>query len=286
MVHLTRYLYEITRVELSLQWALVHRQRDEALFWAYEAYHSGFQERIFNFLWQFYQDLYHERSPHLAPILLHLYSLCDENNDTLLGSWVLHLLASPISLAHLMRGDTVVIDMETPHNILLSADLLLSPEECLVYQTVTAIEHVPPRKWLAHLCRFPQKNIVPLLPNASREERRQLDQSHAFLVGSKTTDVYTACDDAPLEYNLYNHWLYYASHTPIWEKRIRDYHGVVDDDAMTVVFDDDDDLEGFYSTWGMEPDEQSQETNAKFMIRTVDQEMPWRTFCKLYGGEW
>ena len=38
----TRYLYNKTEVKQSLFIALLNRKRDEAMFWAYELYFSGF----------------------------------------------------------------------------------------------------------------------------------------------------------------------------------------------------------------------------------------------------
>ena len=40
----TRCLYDKKAVEFSLLIALLDRNREEALFWTYELYHSGFKE--------------------------------------------------------------------------------------------------------------------------------------------------------------------------------------------------------------------------------------------------
>jgi len=58
----------------------------------------------------------------------------------------------------------------------------------------------------------------------------------------------------------YRHdWLYYASFSPIWSRRIAEYGGKIDHGLQKVHFsnDDDDDMEqSFYKLYGYEPDEQ------------------------------
>ena len=44
----TRYLYEKEQVKRSLSLAIRKYKREEALFWAYELYHSGFQEEVWS----------------------------------------------------------------------------------------------------------------------------------------------------------------------------------------------------------------------------------------------
>ena len=47
---LTRYLYNLQNVKVSLFMSLIDRNIDEALFWGYEIYHSGFYEDIIDYL--------------------------------------------------------------------------------------------------------------------------------------------------------------------------------------------------------------------------------------------
>jgi hypothetical protein len=53
-----------------------------------------------------------------------------------------------------------------------------------------------------------------------------------------------------------NDWLFYASFSPIWKKRILENNGVIDTENNTILFPDDDDSEIFYDNYGYEPDEQ------------------------------
>jgi len=52
-------------------------------------------------------------------------------------------------------------------------------------------------------------------------------------------------------------WLYYASHSPIWNMRLQKYGVKVDHTLKDVVFSSDDAFEAFMDKFGFEPDEQS-----------------------------
>ncbi|MEX0598516.1 MAG: hypothetical protein WD512_18685, partial [Candidatus Paceibacterota bacterium] len=54
-----------------------------------------------------------------------------------------------------------------------------------------------------------------------------------------------------------DHWEYYASKTPFWREIIEKYNGVICEKTRSVNFDDDLNLEAFYSAYGYELDEQS-----------------------------
>ena len=47
----TRYLYNKTEVKQSLFISRLQRNLDEAMFWAYELYYSGFKKELINLLW-------------------------------------------------------------------------------------------------------------------------------------------------------------------------------------------------------------------------------------------
>ena len=65
----TRYLYIIDDVKSSLVIAILDRKLDEALFWAYELYFSGFKEDVFCILEQMLDMMYIPLNPTLGPFL-------------------------------------------------------------------------------------------------------------------------------------------------------------------------------------------------------------------------
>jgi hypothetical protein len=55
---LTRYLYNKEHVEYSFFLSLLKRDREQAKFWIYELYHSGFKQECFALVWKLYYQLY------------------------------------------------------------------------------------------------------------------------------------------------------------------------------------------------------------------------------------
>ena len=50
MIVLSRYLYSIADVQQSLFLSILEHNTEQALFWGYELYFSGFQEEAFDYL--------------------------------------------------------------------------------------------------------------------------------------------------------------------------------------------------------------------------------------------
>lgn len=54
----TRYLYLKDEVEIALMLSLLNKKEDEALFWAYELYYSGFIDDLIQLIFKIYYDFY------------------------------------------------------------------------------------------------------------------------------------------------------------------------------------------------------------------------------------
>jgi hypothetical protein len=63
------------------------------------------------------------------------------------------------------------------------------------------------------------------------------------------------------------HWEYYANMCPLWADRFNQYNITIDDESAKITFNDEDHLEDFYSKYGYEPDEQSNQTESKRIIK-------------------
>lgn len=292
MWQLTRYLYETTHVHRSLVWALLDRNRDEALFWAYELYFSGLQEDLFNFLWEAYQRFYQEATPELGQTLGALYaSLEDHDIQThtdqeaiVLGAWIVHLLGARVSLTDWLRPwedrpslaeycaklTEVALTHHQENRAKDGGNTGFSHDDLDTYRTRMPPSDVPVRNCLAHVCRFPLRRVVAGRPGDGGELSPKPGASN---------------EPREFLYHVYDHWLYHAASTPFWAEKIETFGGTVDDDAETVVFEDDDATEKFYTEFGLEPDEQPYEVGQKFMIRCRDDYMPWETFYQTYGSD-
>lgn len=80
----------------------------------------------------------------------------------------------------------------------------------------------------------------------------------------KYSAIKTADHPETIRQKWYYHWLYYASFSPIWSKRIEEFGGKRTE--KKIVFHNDDKEEDFYELYGYEPDEQKREIQEK-MIR-------------------
>jgi hypothetical protein len=93
-------------------------------------------------------------------------------------------------------------------------------------------------------------------------------------------------DKIDIKESYYYNWLYYASFSPLWKSRISMFNGVIDHENKKVVFevDNDVDLQGFYSNYGYEPDEQSLSVQNKCLEIGQNKDNNWRNFYKKYKG--
>lgn len=62
-IQFTRYLYEKDEVKLSLIICILNEKEDEAVYWAYELYHSGFKLELIDLFWSLYYDFYYTLNP-------------------------------------------------------------------------------------------------------------------------------------------------------------------------------------------------------------------------------
>lgn len=89
----TRYLYDFHQVKYSLQKSILDKKREESLFWAYELYHSGFQECVWNLVFRLYTEFYEECNPTFNIHFQKNYSEWQETGDDLLLGTVVGTLS-------------------------------------------------------------------------------------------------------------------------------------------------------------------------------------------------
>ena len=85
--------------------------------------------------------------------------------------------------------------------------------------------------------------------------------------------------------NVYRHkWLYHASFSPLWAKRIQDFGGYPDYTKQMVIFKEepgDDLMQEFYELYGLEPDEQKIEVQNKSIVK-IKKINNWAKFYEKY----
>jgi len=309
---MTRYLYDYAHVKQSLIWALLDHQRDESLFWTYEMYFSGFCEETFQLLWETYVYLYQELNPNLAPILLHLYRQ-SENDETMIGSWVLHLLEAPISLTYNMREKrniTIVPSSKSlPTNDILPSVLSISTTEINQYRTVTSeTGGFPAWKILRIVCRFTLRSEqisentsdaleTPVYESTTsiNSQGRTVHRKHRVPPSIEDRLAYEQSSEAERDdvgsdegtetsNSRWCSWEYYASFSPIWAERIHEFRGYICHETKQIHFDDEDDLEDFHTKYGLEPDEQPRHVQESILPPCSYKYISWKLFYKMYGS--
>jgi len=187
----TRYLYNKELVEFSLIASLNERNREEALFWAYELYHSGFTNEV--------STLAAEQvtCPKLRD---YFYKHPDLESDVLIVGTIIENL--------LNKNPKIRIKIK-----------------------------------MEDVNRFKTKPVIELkswkIPRRECKYRLRMKPGHA-----------------PITIVSYENWLYEASLSPIWQKRIEKHGGTICHESKTVTFEDDEREEQFYNWHNFEPDEQ------------------------------
>ena len=75
----------------------------------------------------------------------------------------------------------------------------------------------------------------------------------------------------------FRHWEYYASYSPVWDKRIKNFKGIVNCEKKQIEFPNDDYFDDFYDAYNYETDEQRPEITNK-SIQLIKQRRTWKQF--------
>jgi hypothetical protein len=93
----TRYLYVKDEVIVALLVSILNKS-DDAIYWAYELYHSGFKQEFFNLIWKIYYDFFATLNPAFETYLLKTYkNWLKINTDTIVSSFISNLLCRPFN---------------------------------------------------------------------------------------------------------------------------------------------------------------------------------------------
>jgi hypothetical protein len=235
---------------------MIEKQYDESLYWIYELYFSGFQEESFSLIYELYLMYYQEIYPQYDYFIDKMYQewKLNKGEHCIIGTIVKVLVESNISLTNKVRiKQNIKIDKRIDDTEYDTTRLTLV--EIHKYHTLKLTKYM--RNW-SFLNR-----------NACKYRIRRL-----------------TCVELSISYPIvdtinFDNWLYYASYTPIWNKRIMKYKGVIDHETKTVSIEN----EEFYKNYDYEPDEQNGELKKMLWNNDIEfyENMSISTFCKIYG---
>ena len=111
----TRYLYEKDEVKLSLIISILNK-KEEAIFWAYELFYSGFIEELIELLWKIYYDFYATLNPSFENYLSIKFSSqlsIDKNDDKLLCMIINNFMIRPHNIdIFIMRQIITTVEID------------------------------------------------------------------------------------------------------------------------------------------------------------------------------
>ena len=256
---LTRYLYIKEDVYISLVKSVFEKDYDQSLFWASELYFSGFQQETIEFIYAIYTTYFESNNPKLKNIMdvglirydsgIHiaatmLLNLTSKRRDFTLQDFVMkNEKQEPIENAK--EKETKII-------------IFSKMEESSKYENYVN-DDVLQRNVLKEACLYESCKHLSDIFNCSYKvlEQQDLYKEHMYK------------------------WLYYASFSPIWEQRIVDFKGIIDDENKTVSFSDEN-MEEFYQLYGYELDEQSKEIQNKVMHTSLVKQFTNHDLLKKY----
>jgi hypothetical protein len=262
----TRYLYQMLEVKQSLFLALIDYNPEEALYWLYELYYSGFEKEVYDYVLLIYDSLYKNLHPALHTTILAKYQKWLENGsnpetDADIGSIIYTLALRSYCLVDFMRKYYNVNITSNTTEAVASPQFLvkLTPEYIRKYKTFIqdGTSTVRTYKILEHVVKYP-----------IRKECNKLFYTHTH-------------QNFPAAFR--NKWLYYASFSSVWYNRIVVHNGYVDYEKERVVFESEDCEDSFRSKWDYEPDEVSNIVYTRCCGSGKEVSFSVKEFCEKYN---
>ena len=170
---------------------------------------------------------------------------------------------------HLQKSKLDIIPLINKKNIILALILHLH-RSCIdiVLNNSISMLHDADVNWIQEINNLPIEPVYYTLP------RKRFYNISTTIGAFNLSRFNPLCP--PMKKLLGFHWEYFASFSPLWRKRFRQYHAKQDIKAYSMVFATDSDLEAFGEKYNYEPDEQSNETQNRSIINIE----------KSSGGKW
>lgn len=262
----TRYLYIVDDVKSSLLLSILDRNREEALFWAYELYFSGFKEAVFSLLETIVEYMYCNNHPRLVQFLKKKKQEWQKTGSyCILGTYVYNIINRQYDVAEFVKtyckdSELVQYINSLPKKHVPCNKIYVIIEEKDVRKYIT-VNNAKPYKLLKTVVKYPvRRNTLAIF-----------DHEHGGLSQGQIQSLY-----------WYN-WLYYASASPIWKDRIAKYGGVINHALFRIDFASYEQDEAFHNKYNLEPDEQPKELQNMNIGTGEEDQLSWLEFYEKYG---
>jgi len=284
----TRYLYTRRECAQSLFISLLNRNCEEALFWGYELYFSGFQEETVEYLISVYDSIYVSiNSVDFNNFIKNKYDewIIDTKNDILLG----------IIIRNMVMRDYDINDwVERYFNVKCSKGDHINKNKNIKMKMRMRM-----RITMINIDRFrtigASRNCEAISGGERREQkcsepgvipaRSVLKQMCKYKLHKEVNDLFQT-NLVDLKSKYYNNWLFYAYASPIWRDRIIKYGGSPNYITHKIEFGTDniESEEDFNELYNYETDEQLLEVQEKSIGNGSEKQLSIKEFSQKYGG--
>jgi hypothetical protein len=239
----------------SLFLCILKQDFEQALYWGYELYFSGFDEEIFEFCCEMAEEFYRKKVS-MKKYIMEQKDKWTKNTDKhiLLGHCIALLCNNTPNITNFVKSYFGVNCKKEEEENTIQTDNKHSMNEELLTPLLTFQDH----------SLFPYKVLNKVQKHSPVRHYRDLFRTIVPENGNTIKD---------------DKWLYYASRSPVWYERIIQYKGSINEEYETVSFEDDDNQEEFYNHWGYEPDEQSKETQHNMGFACDTEQKDLTAFC-------
>ena len=331
----TRYLYEKNQVEAALLISLLEKKTDEAVFWAYELYHSGFVKDLFHLWMKIYYDFYATLNPSFGvfiikkyndffvkkeviedrfiSIMIHNFIIRPYNLDVFMLKKVVEIFENDQSSKDILEFIQMKDYIQIAYSIMdMNLSLLNLTLKKILDSNVFQKSHMNKqnilKEWDINFNPYKDKQTILLsiiMSGYSSESKLKMGKKLYVSIPSEEVVLYETIEVNEKEslsaykilpvavvYDIHcsnyiqlfylndewkqkqvvwkecylNDWLYYASFSPIWKKRIENFQGNICYQERKVCFEDIDLEDAFFDLFNYEPDEQSKQIQDKSFL--------------------
>jgi len=222
---LTRYLYFKDEVMASLLFSFFENNLQEALFWAYELYFSGFEDETLRYIEKIYEDFYQTKNPKLAKSLgKTAWNLHDDPSEYWhLGTILRNMVGKSYELENMEYNSP-----KTAKNFYI----VLTEKDVISY----ASQEFTGRPW----------KFLQSLTNTYETKKTKMDLFYTWYYDNAPPPNYNW---KSREHALRKDWLPCAAQSPIWKTRLEQF-------GYSTEFPTEDAEEEFSSKYEYDIDEQ------------------------------
>ena len=206
----------------------------------------------------------------IPSILFHMNKITFEDMHTFICRYF-----NIVKKMDLQEGYIKTLPYSNKKHVLLALCLYLHlPESLIIIDNVDAVVSGEDIAWVTELNKT---TISPLYKTLPRKRLYPISKT----IGCFTLQRFdTRCPS--VKRLLGFHWEYFASFSPLWKKRFKQYHAKRSKEGFEMIFENDDYLEDFGELYNYEPDEQSNETQDK-SITSIEKRSPSEWIKEVFG---